>query len=282
MLQSQAQQSEVVAGLSLEPRRELKVDPPALLQRQLTQRCLSNEIVCECKRTVPLDQDSVVDELPSRAVNSAKVPRQQERQIPEHQWPSDDGQYREQCGRVGAKSTQTGGDHVACVRIGVIATDEGRDPERRAPRTGPQRFCPFSCQSRRQLGSEKYPFFSGQRLEPKRYKTLLRQKLFERRQEGIRVRTRPGRDDQADGLVQRLCSPHQVVAEGQRLLVSPLEIVSDDQRGAEGAERPMGGLEDAQRLQSTRRRWDVIQEIPETGSVAWCDRKGPQQVACGS
>jgi hypothetical protein len=54
------------------------------------------------------------------------------------------------------------------------------------------------------------------------------------------------------------------------LFVGPLEIVGEDQRWAEGAQRPMRSLEEAKRLQPVRRRGRVIEETSQTSSVAWC------------
>jgi hypothetical protein len=51
------------------------------------------------------------------------------------------------------------------------------------------------------------------------------------------------------------------VAERERLIVSPLKIVSNDQRGAESAESSMRRLEDAQWLQPFRYRGDLVQDL---------------------
>jgi hypothetical protein len=155
-----------------------------------------------------LNRKPAVAELRDGEVNLIGVRPEQQREVARHHWSTDDGQERKQLNGISAYPAQAPTDDGVGIAVRVRVSCKYLDPERRAVRSGPQRFSLVPQQLGCELESKQYTFLLGQRLEPQYAKRAWRQELLESRDYAIRIGTRSGPDDQAERLRECLRGSH--------------------------------------------------------------------------
>ena len=268
MLERLAQRAEVFARLAFEPLGETPVQRSPRLSGKLRQGLRSDEVVGRLQRRTRIEHDTAGNEVCSRRDDSLGRPFGQRGRLGHGQRTTRNDKESEQPADVRTGATQPSAYELLRGSLGACCSGEDSEPERRA--VG---LLPDLCRRGDvQLGLERHrqgdPLLTGQPVQLDPHDTTLRQGFCERIEESPAYAFCSCCGEDRQPLSALAGGANEVVAESKRALVDPVEVVDREQRLLERAQSPMGGLEDAHRLErGTGRR-------PEEERLEWCPLLG--------
>jgi hypothetical protein len=249
VLERLAKEAEIVAGTKLELPCKTSVKFSSRVPRQIGERGLPKQIVRQPRRPAGLDGNPAADELADRGVETAGLPIEDRSRVGGGHRTARDSQQRQQGARVGPGTAKASRQELPETTRRAARAGERLEPERRSAGRLPELDGAGAIDARVHRVRKLDPLLERQRRELDHRDAPLGECIRER----VAPLARSAGGEDRHGLARLASAADQVVAEGVGELVHPLEIVDDEQRAPERAEGTMGGLEQAHRLERSRR-----------------------------
>ena len=262
MLERLEEELEIVVGLALQPLGDRAMQAAHGLVREGGQCSFAYQIVRRAEHAARVHRQASGDELRGCALEPFGRPIREPRRLTRRKRPGGDGEQSEQHRRVCARLTLTLAEKLQRIRLYPVGAGQCLEPERRAGCLDPELVRLVFAQARRN-GPGKLD--SRVAIEPAQLDDghgVRAQRVRSRVREGDRGRGRASRRDDDERVARVSRCSEEVVAEGHRQRIDPLQIVKDEKHGLERAERPVRGLEDAKRIQ---RRSPFVPTCEEQG-----------------
>ena len=238
------------------------------LGRDAGQRALADEVVAEGDAVGPLGRQALGHGLLQRARRLLPGPLHQRLEVGARQGAARHRERGHDGPGVAAHLAEARGDDPCRVAL-LAAARQGADPERRA-RSAPHDGVPLlGAEVGRDAPRELQGLDGRQRLQVHQDEP---ERALEPPPQGggepLGPRRGPARGDERQRVRRGRGRAHQVVAERQREVVDPLEVVDRDDHHPEGPPRGPGGLEDAHRLERPAPAQLAGEEGRQAGAVA--------------
>jgi hypothetical protein len=235
--------SDVASGNPCEPVPYSAMDVDTALVGELVHHGRSDQIVRQPHRASRLESDTARHELVRRVLAPFSRPIVEARDICQRQRPPRDGKQAEQRGGVGARAAKARRHEMTGVGLGARSLDEGFEPERRSPGALGELASRCLPDLRRERGDELDRIGSSQRPELDLHEAFGGQHPTKRCRERRGVSRRSPGCDQGKRWPVGLGGPDEVVAQREREVVDPLQVVDQDKRRTAHAEDAVCGFE---------------------------------------
>ena len=268
MLERLAQEPYVVSRLTFQPLGDSTLESSSRRSRQVAHSGLADQVVGDPERRSGVQHDAPVDQLRRRELYPVVRPAHHGACVFDAQWPSGKGEDGKERHRVGAGPAQARREKPSGVRVVAGGPRERLEPERRPACLLPYLHCRSVIQRRRHLAHQLDALLPPQTADLERGDPLWRQCLLQPAQELPAASRRPCRSEDRQRLIVVAGGAHEVMAQSERALVHPLEIVDRQERRLERPGSPMSGLEDPHRLERRRPRRRIEEDCLQPFAVA--------------
>ena len=268
VLERLAEEPHVVSRLTFQPLGDSTLESSSRRPRQVAHSGLADQVVGDPQRRSGVQHDAPVDQLRRRELYPVVRRAHHGACVFDAQRPSGKGEDGKERHRVGAGPAQARREKPSGVRVVAGGPRERLEPERRPACLLPYLRCRSVIQRRRHLAHQLDALLPPQTADLERGDPLWRQCLLQPAQELPAASRRPRSSEDRQRLIVVAGGAHEVMAQSERALVHPLEIVDRQERRLERPGSPMSGLEDPHRLERRRPRRRIEEDCLQPFAVA--------------
>ena len=268
VLERLAEEPHIVSRLTFQPLGDSTLESSSRRPRQVAHSGLADQVVGDPQRRSGVQHDAPVDQLRRRELDPVVRPAHHGACVFDAQWPSGKGEDGKERHRVGAGPAQARREKPSGVRVVAGGLRERLEPERRPACLLPYLCCRSVIQRRRHLAHQLDALLPPQTADLERDDPLWRQCLLQPAQELSAASRRPCSGEDRQRLIGVAGGAHEVMAQSERALVHPLEIVDHQERRLERPGSPMSGLEDPHRLERRGPRRRIEEDCLQPFAVA--------------